>query len=138
LSALHADGRFSGAVILGRNGETLYEDAWGAADLATGALLTPDTPLDGASLAKTFTAAALWLLVDDGKVDLDAPVQRYVPAFHHAATTVKPLLQHSAGVPEWSELPERYDVDRLTNVQLIAALREVGTPPMFVQGSRYE
>jgi CubicO group peptidase (beta-lactamase class C family) len=137
LADLHARGLFNGAVVLGRDGKILYESAWGPADAAAGVLLTPDSPVDGASLAKNFTAAAVWLLAGEGKLDLDAPVQRYVQEFPHEATTVRHLLENSAGLPDWSDLPERYEPDRMTNAQLVAALRETGTQPVFSPGSRY-
>ena len=61
LTELHASERFSGGEILGRDGEIIYADAWGPADMAAGVMWTPDTPVDGASLAKNFTAAAVWI-----------------------------------------------------------------------------
>ncbi len=131
MSDLHARGLFNGAVVLGRDGEILYENAWGPANAEAGVLFTPDTPVHGASLAKNFTAAAVWMLVDEGKLDIDAPVQRYVPEYPHATTTVRHLIEHSAGLPNWE------DVTGLSNLQLVTSLREQGTPPQFAPGSRF-
>jgi len=127
---LHARGLFDGAVVLGRDGSVLYEGAWGDANREAGLRFTPYTPVDGASLAKTFTAGALWVLVDEGRLDLDAPVARYVAEFPHGETTVRHLLSHSAGLADWDE------PTGLSNLQLVERLRTRATPPDFAPGTR--
>ena len=70
--------------------------------------VTPETIYDLASLTKVIglTTAAM-MLVDRGQLDLDAPVQRYVPAFQGSnkeRVTIKHLLTHSSGMPAWRPL----------------------------------
>jgi len=70
--------------------------------------VTPETIYDLASLTKVIglTTAAM-MLVDSGKLDLDAPVQRYVPAFQGPGkerVTIRHLLTHSSGMPAWRPL----------------------------------
>jgi len=70
--------------------------------------VTPETIYDLASLTKVIglTTAAM-MLVDSGKLDLDAPAQRYVPAFqgtNKERVTIKHLLTHSSGMPAWRPL----------------------------------
>jgi beta-N-acetylhexosaminidase len=70
--------------------------------------VTPETVYDLASLTKVIglTTAAM-MLVDSGKLDLDAPVQRYVPAFQGVnkdRVTIRHLLTHSSGMPAWRPL----------------------------------
>jgi CubicO group peptidase (beta-lactamase class C family) len=71
-----------------------------------GRTVTPQTPFILASASKSFTALAVMQLVESGKVDLDAPVRRYVPDFRvvdevaSAQITVRHLLQHTSGLPE--------------------------------------
>ena len=70
--------------------------------------VTPETIYDLASLTKVIglTTAAM-MLVDEGKLDLDAPVQRYVPAFQGTGkqrVTIRHLLTHSSGLPAWRPL----------------------------------
>jgi len=77
---------------------------WGTAD-ATGDPVTPDTRFMIGSVAKTFTALAVMTLVEAGRVDLDAPVVRWVPGFRvadpvaSARVTVRQLLNHTSGLP---------------------------------------
>ena len=100
LDTLHARGLFAGAVVLGRGEEELYARGFGPANRAAGVPFTPDTPADGASIAKTLTAAAVFMLVDEGRVRLDDPVTTYVPEYPHPDTRVRDLLSHSSGLPE--------------------------------------
>ncbi len=70
--------------------------------------VTPETVYDLASLTKVIgLTTAVMLLVDSGKLDLDAPAQRYVPAFQGASkdrVTIRHLLTHSSGMPAWRPL----------------------------------
>jgi CubicO group peptidase (beta-lactamase class C family) len=69
--------------------------------------VTPDTVFSIASTSKTFTSTLVMRLVAEGKIELDAPVQRYVPEFqlsdpdHAARITVMNLLNHTAGL-DWN------------------------------------
>jgi CubicO group peptidase (beta-lactamase class C family) len=70
--------------------------------------VTPETIYDLASLTKVIgLTTATMMLVDEGKLDLDAPVQRYVPSFQgpdKERVTIKHLLTHSSGLPAWRPL----------------------------------
>jgi CubicO group peptidase (beta-lactamase class C family) len=96
---------FPGAVVaVGRRDTVLFLHAVGRMDYEGGAPITPRTVYDLASLTKVvgLTTAAM-MLVDEGKLDLDAPVTRYVPAFAAGgdSVTVRHLLTHSSGLPAW-------------------------------------
>src|SRR5215210_2429669 len=72
----------------------------------SGRAVTPQTPFILASSSKPFTALAIMQLSEEGKVDLEAPVKRYVPWFRVAdkaasnQITVRNLLNHTSGLPE--------------------------------------
>ena len=98
-------GAFPGAVVaVGRRDTVLFLRAFGRLDYEGGAPVTLRTVWDLASLTKVvgLTTAAM-LLVDDGKLDIDAPVTRYVPEFAAGgdSVTVRHLLTHSSGLPAW-------------------------------------
>src|SRR5262245_18464942 len=99
LSALHAAGNFSGAVVIGRDGKTAHEGAFGTADGV--APFTLETAADGDSLAKPITAASIWLLIDEGALHLDDAVQKHVPEFPYPDTRILDLLSHSAGLADY-------------------------------------
>ncbi|HZF80385.1 MAG TPA: serine hydrolase domain-containing protein [Rubrivivax sp.] len=131
---------FSGAVVLARRGRVVYERGFGLANRAAGTAFTPDTPTDGASLAKTFTAAAVALLAAEGRIALDAPVASYLPAYPHRATSVRQLLSHSNGLPPQYESFDRFlGPDELRTTQRLLTLVARHFPaPAFEPGTRFE
>jgi len=98
-------GQGSGAsVAIMQHGKLVYSEGIGVADRARNRPVDPHTRFNVGSVAKMFAAASILLLVEEGKVDLDAPVTRYIPEFtmadpRYRAITVRMLLNHSAGLP---------------------------------------
>src|SRR4051794_4067361 len=83
---------------------TLLARTYGTADLGTGDPVRPETLFEIGSIGKTFTAVLVMQLVDAGRIDLTAPVERYLPWFRAAqpagspAITVAHLLTHTSGI----------------------------------------
>ncbi|MGI8611840.1 MAG: serine hydrolase domain-containing protein, partial [Sphingomicrobium sp.] len=132
LDRLAREQKFSGAVVVRDARGVLFARGYGPADPFTGRAFTPDTPVDSASLAKPVTHAAVLMLAHDGKLDLDAPVRRYLPEFPQAQTTVRHLLAHSAGL---SADESASAIVGKTNEALLAEARL--RPTMFEPGSRF-
>ena len=82
------------------NNRALWERAYGFADLEACVATTPATVYRLASVSKTITAAAAMQLVEAGRLDLDAPIQRYVPSFPEKGKpiTSRQLLSHLSGI----------------------------------------
>ncbi len=88
------------AIVVG--GELAYAEAFGLADLEPARPATPATRYDIGSVSKQFTAAAVMLMVQDGKLSLDDKVSRYFPKLAGAETvTIRQLLSHTAGYREY-------------------------------------
>ncbi|HEV2369057.1 MAG TPA: serine hydrolase domain-containing protein, partial [Acidimicrobiales bacterium] len=93
-----------GAVVAVRQGDTVVEAASGLTNRRTGVEVTTDTLFQIGSISKVYTAALVLQLVDEGLVDLDATVQRYLPDFvtaqppEAAGVTVRHLLTHTSGI----------------------------------------
>lgn len=130
LEQLALQEKFSGAVVVRGAEGVRFARGYGWADPFERRKFTPDTPADSGSLAKPATSAAVLLLIRDGKVELDAPVQRYLPEYPHETATVRHLLSHSAGL-ELKDAPD--GLANKSNAQLLA---EVG-PPLFPPGSAF-
>ena len=96
---LVADTRSDGGIVAWKVGD---EDPLvvtsGVADARTGQALHPDDAFDVASITKSFTAAALVLLAEEGALDLDDPISRYVDWPNGDHITVRQLLDQSSGV----------------------------------------
>ena len=94
-------GQFSGAVLVARDGRTLFEGAYGLADRERGVPNTPLTQFRVGSMNKMMTAVAAMQLVQAGTLRLDAPLGTYLPDYPNAemASKVTPhhLLTHTGG-----------------------------------------
>jgi CubicO group peptidase (beta-lactamase class C family) len=132
------------AALVARNGTILYQGASGERDPATHAPATVDSIFAAQSMAKLFTSVLVMQLVDEGKVDLDAPASRYVPDLPAAwrAIRVRDFLNHSSGIAEYYErVDNRWVSKGYTGVapDLAAALKVAGAAPMqFAAGSRVQ
>ncbi|MGK2910052.1 MAG: serine hydrolase domain-containing protein [Sphingobium sp.] len=97
---LAARNDFAGSIIIARHGNRILARNWGFADPAKRTPMTLDTPMFLASAGKMFTAVATLQLVDAGKIDLDAPMGRYLTDYPNkdmAKVTVRQLLTHRGG-----------------------------------------
>ncbi|BCT91400.1 serine hydrolase [Lysobacter helvus] len=92
---------FSGTVLVADGTHVVYERSVGLADPA-GAKIGPDTRFNMASTGKLFTTVSILQLVQQGKLDLDAPIRRYLPKWPVASVrdhvTVRELLMHTSGL----------------------------------------
>ena len=81
-----------------RSGEVMWSEAIGLADIEEGRETTPDTQYAVASITKTFTAAAVMQLRDEGKLDLDDPLERHLPGTAHGSLPLRRMLAHASGL----------------------------------------
>ena len=88
------------SVAVGVDGTTVWAEGFGYLDVERQARVTPTTRFRTGSVSKTLTAAGIALLHDRGRLDLDAPVQRYVPAYPQKPwpVTTRQVLGDVAGV----------------------------------------
>jgi CubicO group peptidase (beta-lactamase class C family) len=93
-------------VQVARAGNVLFTGTYGHANLEHAAPIVRDTVFSLASITKQFTAAAILLLIEDGKLDLDDKLSRYVPELPQSEkVTLNQLLIHTSGIPDYSEDP---------------------------------
>ena len=127
------DSAFPGAVVaVGYHDSVVLMAAVGHYGANDPTPVTTETIYDLASLTKVIgLTTATMMLVDEGKLDLDAPVQRYVPAFqgvNKSQVTMKNLLTHSSGMPAWRALyaEAKTREEALALVDTTALLRQPG------------
>ncbi len=123
------------AVIEG--GQLAFDRGYGTANLEYGVPITPDTIFHVASVSKQFTAMAMVLLEQDGKLSLEDDVHKYLPELpdYGVKITIRNLLQHTSGVrDQWQTLSLagwRMD-DVITQQQILRMLfhqKELNFPP---------
>jgi CubicO group peptidase (beta-lactamase class C family) len=112
------DLRMPGAALgIVKDGEVVHLQTFGDAD-DHGNAVTVETPFKIGSLSKSFTALAVMQLVEAGKIQLDAPVQQYLPEFRVAdleaskRITVRQLLNQVSGIPTSAGMDYMYRTDR--------------------------
>ncbi|HYD26368.1 serine hydrolase domain-containing protein [Brevundimonas sp.] len=129
---------FSGAVLVAIDGTPVLQRAVGQANREWHVPNTVNTRFRIGSTTKTFTAVAILHLVDEGKVALDEPAAKYIPSLPQtwAGVTVRMLLSHTSGVPDYVSAPnfrERETHLIQTSESLLALVRE--TPLDFEPGA---
>lgn len=91
------------AVGVSLDGVSVFEKAFGLAEMEHSIPNTPNTVFESGSVAKQFVAAALVLLQQEGKLNLDDDVRKYVPELpdYGSKMTIRHLLNHTAGLRDW-------------------------------------
>ncbi len=97
---------FSGEILVAKNGEIIFEDYRGFSNFGTKSLMLPETPIHLASISKTFTGMAALKLWEQHKLDLKAPVTKYISNFPYAEVTIEQLLSHRSGLPDYTVFME--------------------------------
>jgi len=128
LNGLVKEDRFSGAVLLSRNGKIVLSKGYGLANRETGTPNSPRTKIRLGSLTKQFTAAAILLLQERGKLRTSDSVCQYVSDCPKTweAVTLHHLLTHTSGIPSYTGLPDfrKLSVYPATPTELIARFRD--------------
>ena len=139
LQAYAADGEFMGAVLVCQGDSVLVDKGYGSANLEWNIPNSPTTRFWIGSLVKQFTAAAVLLLEERGKLKLDDPVRTYLPDAPASwdRITLFNLLTQTSGIHDYTDTPDFGSMmqRRMTPEQLIATFRDM--PLEFTPGSMY-
>jgi D-alanyl-D-alanine carboxypeptidase len=138
-NVLQQTGVPSATVAVVRHGQLAYANAYGCAKLDPCVNATPDERYAIGSISKQFTAAAILLLQQDGKLSLDDPVSRFIPGLTRGnEVTVREILSHTSGYQDF--WPQDYVMPMMlvaTTPQAIAD--RWGKQPLdFAPGSRWQ
>ncbi len=108
ITSLLESTNFNGSVLMAKKGEIIYDACFGYADIQNNTIITSDTPFQLASISKTFTAAAVLMLENRGALSVGDRVQSHIPCFPYPDVTIRHLLNHTSGLPNYMYLVERY------------------------------
>lgn len=130
------------AVAVSRNGQIVLSRSFGMADLERGVLNSPETVFEAGSVSKQFTAAAIILLAQQGKLGLDDEVRKYIPELpdYGCSMTVRHLLNHTSGLRDWGAIVEVAGWPRGTRLHRQADVLDVACRQKslnFPSGSEY-
>ncbi|HEV2704977.1 MAG TPA: serine hydrolase domain-containing protein [Pyrinomonadaceae bacterium] len=125
------------AIAVVRAGRVVKARGYGLASVEHNVAVTPETVFEIGSVSKQLTAAAIMLLVEEGKVELDAPVGRYVPEAPPAwsGVTVRHLLTHTSGLRNYTGLTGFELTERLTRAEFVRRISQ--HPSNFAPGASW-
>jgi CubicO group peptidase (beta-lactamase class C family) len=92
---------FSGSVVVSEKGKIIYKNSKGYANIKKKILNDPATNFSLASLSKVFTAIAVMQLKENGKLNLDDPLIKYLSDFPFSEITIRQILTHTSGLPDF-------------------------------------
>jgi CubicO group peptidase (beta-lactamase class C family) len=129
-----------GAAVAVRQGDQApYLAGFGLADIEWGAAITPDTVFRLGSITKQFTAAAIMLLVEEGRLGLDDAIQSVLTDYptQERRVTIRHLLNHTSGIKNFTNLPSFPALARtdMTLAEVIGLFKDL--PADFGSGERY-
>lgn len=119
--------RFNGAILVARNGKIVFEKYVGLEKVLSGDAIDSNTAFHLASVSKTFTAMAVLKLWENSLLMLDDPVGKYLEGFPFPAITIRNLLSHRSGLPNYVHFVEKmgWDTQRfVTNEDILQILIE--------------
>lgn len=108
----HFLNNFNGGIVVAKNGTIVFEQYQGYSNPATRDSIDAETPLQIASTSKTFTGIGVLRLIQQGKLNLNDSLQKFFPGFPYPGITVKMLLNHRSGLPEYLYYFEKNNWDR--------------------------
>ena len=138
--ALKEKDGFNGAWLYAENGEIVSKGVLGFRDPEDTLPITEDTIFQLASVSKTFTAAAVMLLVRQGLLSTEDEITKYFPEIPYPGVTVRHLLNHTSGIPDYFDDADWFiriwkEENRVPgNDEILRFLRETEAKPYFAPG----
>lgn len=116
---------FNGGILVAKNGNIIFERYNGTGHIPGRDTITASTPLHIASTSKTFTAMAVLKLWEQGKISIDDEFSKYFPQFNYPGVTIRTLLNHRSGLPNYTYFMENLGWDKtrmVTNADILSFL----------------
>lgn len=131
---------FSGVILVAENGNALYHKAFGYRNFAEKMLLEKNDIFELASVSKQFTAMVIMMLHEEGKLNYDDLIEKYVPGLPYPGITIRHLLNHTSGLPDYQAvMDEHWDKSEVAgNDDNIAYLIKYHPERRFAPGEKYE
>ena len=140
-TAMHAKGQFNGNVLIAEKGNPVYKKSFGLRNEETREALDENSIFDLASVSKQFTAMAVVMLEEKGKLKYDDKLSKFFPELgYYKDVTVRHLLNHTGGLPDYMELMDKqWDHNHIaTNKDIISMMATYKPAMVFPAGTKYE
>lgn len=131
----------NGSYLVAKDGQIVIENYEGFVDPAKKKdSITSRSAFHLASVSKTFTAMAVLKLWQDGRLKLEDDLTKYFPNFPYDGVTIKSLLSHRSGLPNYVHYLEQYNWDKkklVTNLDVLSSLYTMHPPLQFATGKHF-
>ncbi len=133
-------GVFSGTVLVAEAGKVIYQKGSGYANVDTKERLEPKSVFRLASLSKQFTAMCIMILEEQGKLNYDDDLRKYLPELKYEGITIRHLLWHTSGIPHYMNFMSRHfsDDEWYVNADVLNVLAKDHPKKRFEPGEKYE
>ncbi len=129
---------FSGTVLVASKGRVVLRKGYGLANYELGIPNTPQTKFHLASVSKSFTAAAIMILVERGSVSVNDPLTKYIPDYPNGdQITIHRLLIHTSGIPNVNSFPDYEEKSKLPQTPATLVEMFKHKPLIMKPGERY-
>jgi CubicO group peptidase (beta-lactamase class C family) len=133
--------RFNGNVLVARNSEIVYQKSFGLRNFYTNEMLNDSTVFELASVSKAFTAMAIMMLKEQGKLSYEDDVRKYIPELPYEGMSIRHFLTHTSGIGEYEDLVVKATTDLkkiATNDDILAVFAKQKPPVLFKPGEKWE
>lgn len=140
LQSMHQEGRLNGCVLVAEKGKVIYKGSFGYANEETRQKLDENSIFELASVSKQFTAMAIVMLQEKGKLCFDDPVSKYIPELAaYKNVTLRHLLNHTSGLPDYMIFRDTFfDKAKIaTNRDVVEILQKHQPPLDFEPGTQW-
>lgn len=142
MDSLSQLGRYNGVILVADEGRIVFKKAYGYSKLGDGKPFTIDTEMQLASVSKPFTAVATLMLIEQGILRFDDDIRQYLPELPYRGITIRHLLNHTSGLPDYLNRPKVFEKyfgkkDYLTNEDLLRILSRHRIPLEFQPGKKH-
>ncbi len=125
--------------MVARQGRTVYQKAFGKANLELGVDMTPENVFQLGSMTKQFTAIAVLILEEQGKLNIGDPISKYVPDYPDGnKITLHQLLTHTSGIKDFTKMKSLSDIAQkeMTPKMMVDFFKN--EPADFAPGEKFE
>lgn len=131
---------FSGVVLVASNGKPIYHKAFGYRNFESKVPLDTTDIFELASVSKQFTAMVIMMLKEDGLLNYDDPIEKFLPGLPYSNITVRHLLTHTSGLPDYQAIMDQHwDKSKVAgNEDILTYLIKYQPPVLFLPGEKYE
>lgn len=139
-SVLQAKTGFNGCVLYGERGRLVFKKAYGYDDFKTKKRLTVTSAFQLASVSKMFTAMAIMILKEQGLLNYDDSVRKFIPELPYTGITIRNLLNHRSGLPDYMHFSDNYwdQTKPLSNEDMIRIMVVYQPPKYFSPGNGFD